>query len=150
MQLISQKWLKFQGHKILTIIYRIRKNISGRITVFYLGNNGPRPTHLRGKAMILMVFLVFQYNSNDLCRFSFRMLQENGIKLWKRAIMTWCYVTDFPNLPKYKLLWSQLVLFFINKPLGSFRLVGKCKIGHCYPKINACHRYFQAVPTIMG
>ena len=58
-QLISLKWLKFQGHKILTIIYRIRKNISGRITVFYLGNNGPRPTHLRGKAMILMVFFGF-------------------------------------------------------------------------------------------
>ena len=57
-QLISQKLLKFQGHKILTIIYRIRKN-SGRITVFYLGFNGPRPTHLRGKVMILMVFYSF-------------------------------------------------------------------------------------------
>ena len=50
--------LNFKGIKSWLLFTEL-----GRIVVeslfFYLGNNGPRPTHLRGKAMILMVFFGF-------------------------------------------------------------------------------------------
>mgnify|MGYP003326678760 CR=1 FL=1 len=60
----------------------------------------------------------------------------------KSATLTWCNVTDFPNLPNYKLLWAQKVLPFTTKSPSSSHLGGKSKTGQFYPKINACHNYF--------
>ena len=47
-QLIHQKWLKLYGHKILGVIYQIRR-IGGKITCLLYWQKYSRPTHLRGK-----------------------------------------------------------------------------------------------------
>ena len=74
--------------------------------------------------------------------FTLKIFKRNGTLCLKGAIMLGCQVTDFPNLPNYKLLWVQMVLSFTNNPLNSSNLGGKSKYNHFYPKINASHNYF--------